>query len=54
MIIVHGNSMSRLDGLRMLSITEASAYLSLVITYRNDPGQPVASGRLTGLSSGEL
>ena len=39
-IIVHGNSMSRLDGLRMLSITAAAGYPSLVITYRNDPGAP--------------
>jgi len=39
-IIVHGNSMSRLDGLRMLSITAAAGYPSLVIAYRNDPGAP--------------
>lgn len=39
-IIVHGNGMTRLDGLRILEITEKAGHPTLLITFRNDPGAP--------------
>lgn len=39
-IIVHGNSLSRLDGMRMLANTSEMGYPSLVISLRNAPGAP--------------
>jgi uncharacterized protein len=39
-IVVHGNSMSRTDGYRMLPILREAGVPSLTITYRNDPGAP--------------
>jgi pimeloyl-ACP methyl ester carboxylesterase len=46
-IVVHGNSMSRLDGLRMVPITVDAGYPTLVPTYRNDVGAPEdPSGKL--------
>jgi uncharacterized protein len=39
-IVVHGNSMSRLDGLRMVPITVDAGFPTLVPTYRNDTGAP--------------
>ena len=46
-IVVHGNSMSRLDGLRMVPITVDAGFPTLVPTYRNDVGAPQdPSGKL--------
>lgn len=46
-VLVHGNSMTREDGLRMLSIVADQGFPSLVISYRNDPGAPEdPSGKL--------
>jgi len=46
-IVVHGNSMSRLDGLRMVPITVDAGFPTLVPTYRNDTGAPEdPSGKL--------
>jgi len=46
-IVVHGNSMSRLDGLRMVPITVDAGFPTLVPTYRNDTGAPEdSSGKL--------
>lgn len=53
MIIVHGNSMSRLDGLRILSISADAGFPSLVITYRNDPGAPEDPSGLLGYGARE-
>jgi uncharacterized protein len=39
-IVVHGNSMSRTDGYRLLPILREAGVPSLTITYRNDPGAP--------------
>ncbi len=36
-ICLHGNGLTRLDCLRMLGITAAAGYPTLVITYRNHP-----------------
>jgi pimeloyl-ACP methyl ester carboxylesterase len=39
-LLVHGNSMTRLDGARMLPMFEDAGVPSLSITYRNDEGAP--------------
>ena len=39
-IVVHGNSLSPADGLRMVPILTAAGFPTLVATYRNDPGAP--------------
>ena len=39
-IVVHGNSMSRLDNLRLLPALQEAGYPTLTITYRNDEGAP--------------
>jgi fermentation-respiration switch protein FrsA (DUF1100 family) len=39
-IVVHGNSMSRMDNVRFLPTLEQAGYPSLTITYRNDAGAP--------------
>lgn len=39
-ILVHGNSMSRLDNVRWLSALHAAGYPTLTATYRNDAGAP--------------
>lgn len=39
-IVVHGNSMSRMDNVRFLPSLEAAGYPTLTITYRNDTGAP--------------
>lgn len=47
-IFVHGNSMTRGDGLRMLPTAVEAGMPALVITYRNDGGAPEdPGGRLT-------
>ena len=46
-IVVHGNSLSAADGLRMVPILTGAGYPTLVATYRNDPGAPEdPSGKL--------
>lgn len=46
-IVVHGNSMTRLDGMRAVPIFNDAGFSVLVPTYRNDPGAPAdPSGRL--------
>lgn len=46
-IVVHGNSMSRLDNARILPALHDAGYPTLTITYRNDAGAPEdPSGRL--------
>jgi hypothetical protein len=46
-IVVHGNSMSRLDGARAVPIFERLGFPVLVPTYRNDEGAPEdPSGKL--------
>lgn len=46
-IVVHGNSLSLADGLRMVPIFTDAGYPTLVATYRNDPGAPEdPSGKL--------
>ena len=46
-IVVHGNSLSAADGLRMVPILTVAGYPTLVATYRNDPGAPEdPSGKL--------
>ena len=46
-IVVHGNSLSAADGLRMVPILTEAGYPTLVATYRNDPGAPEdPSGKL--------
>jgi len=48
LIFVHGNGMTRADGIRMFDAATASRMPMLVITYRNDEGAPEApDGRLT-------
>ena len=44
-IVVHGNSLSRLDGVRWLPALRDAGYPSLTITYRNDAGAPGGSER---------
>lgn len=39
-VVVHGNSMSRLDNVRSLPSLQAAGYATLSITYRNDAGAP--------------
>ncbi|MGZ8631464.1 MAG: alpha/beta hydrolase [Actinomycetota bacterium] len=39
-IVVHGNSLSPADGLRMVPILAAAGVPTLVATYRNDPDTP--------------
>ncbi len=39
-VVVHGNSMSRLDNLRMLPTLRNAGYPTLSVTYRNDAGAP--------------
>jgi alpha-beta hydrolase superfamily lysophospholipase len=39
-IVVHGNSMSRLDNVRWLPALHEAGYPTLTITYRNDGGAP--------------
>lgn len=39
-IVVHGNSLSPADGLRMVPILTEAGFPTLVATYRNDPGAP--------------
>jgi len=39
-IVVHGNSMSRLDNVRWLRSLQVAGYPTLTITYRNDAGAP--------------
>jgi pimeloyl-ACP methyl ester carboxylesterase len=46
-ILVHGNSLTREDALRMLPIVAGEGYPALVVSYRNDPGAPEdPSGKL--------
>jgi alpha-beta hydrolase superfamily lysophospholipase len=46
-IVVHGNSLSPSDGLRMVPILTEAGFPTLVTTYRNDPGVPEdPSGKL--------
>lgn len=46
-IVVHGNSLSPADGLRMVPILTAAGFPTLVASYRNDPGAPEdPSGKL--------
>ncbi len=46
-IVVHGNSLSPADGLRMVPILSAAGVPTLVATYRNDPDAPEdPSGKL--------
>jgi pimeloyl-ACP methyl ester carboxylesterase len=46
-IVVHGNSLSPADGLRMVPILTEAGLPTLVATYRNDPGAPEdPSGKL--------
>jgi pimeloyl-ACP methyl ester carboxylesterase len=46
-ILVHGNSMSRLDVVRFLPTLRDAGYPTLTISYRNDPGAPEdPSGKL--------
>ena len=46
-IVVHGNSLSPADGLRMVPILTEAGFPTLVTTYRNDPGAPQdPSGKL--------
>jgi hypothetical protein len=46
-IVVHGNSMTREDALRVLPTIAAEGFPTLVISYRNDPGAPEdPSGKL--------
>jgi pimeloyl-ACP methyl ester carboxylesterase len=46
-IVVHGNSLSPADGLRMVPILTDAGFPTLVATYRNDPGAPEdPSGKL--------
>jgi pimeloyl-ACP methyl ester carboxylesterase len=39
-ILVHGNSMTRLDNVRYLTALDSAGYPTLTITYRNDAGAP--------------
>jgi hypothetical protein len=39
-VVVHGNSMTRMDNARFLPALEAAGYPTLTITYRNDEGAP--------------
>jgi uncharacterized protein len=39
-VLVHGNSMSRLDNVRLLPALRNAGYPTLTITYRNDAGAP--------------
>ncbi len=39
-IVVHGNSLSPADGLRMVPILTGAGFPTLVASYRNDPGAP--------------
>jgi len=39
-VVVHGNSMSRLDNVRILPALRDAGYPTLTITYRNDVGAP--------------
>lgn len=46
-IVVHGNSLSPADGLRMVPILTQAGFPTLIATYRNDPGAPEdPSGKL--------
>ena len=46
-IVVHGNSLSPADGLRMVPILTDAGFPTLVASYRNDPGAPQdPSGKL--------
>lgn len=46
-IVVHGNSLSPADGLRMVPILADAGVPTLIVTYRNDPGAPEdPSGKL--------
>jgi len=46
-IVVHGNSMSRLDNVRLLPALHRAGFPTLSITYRNDEGAPEdPSGKL--------
>jgi pimeloyl-ACP methyl ester carboxylesterase len=46
-IVVHGNSLSPADGLRIVPILTEAGFPTLVATYRNDPGAPPdPSGKL--------
>lgn len=46
-IVVHGNSLSPADGLRMVPILTQAGLPTLIATYRNDPGAPEdPSGKL--------
>jgi pimeloyl-ACP methyl ester carboxylesterase len=46
-IVVHGNSLSPADGLRIVPILAEAGFPTLVATYRNDPGAPPdPSGKL--------
>lgn len=46
-IVVHGNSLSAADGLRMVPILTEAGFPALVATYRNDPDAPEdPSGKL--------
>lgn len=46
-VVVHGNSLTREDGLRILPTLTGEGYPTLVISYRNDPGAPEEpSGKL--------
>ena len=40
MVMVHGKGATRTEGMRMLSATSDLGWPTLMVTYRNDPGQP--------------
>lgn len=45
-IYTHGLGASRAEGLRQLSIIQPLGYTTMLITYRNDAGQPQTDGRV--------
>lgn len=52
-VVVHGNSMSRLDNVRWLPSLHDAGYPTLTITYRNDAGAPEDPSGLLGYGETE-